>query len=68
MANYRLYHHDHLGHFRSATDLSCVDDAAARCASRKLLKGQPGELWERGRAVHVFSMAPGVTGGPSDGV
>ncbi len=56
MVDYRLYFHDDLGHFRSATDLSCADDEAAKAAARALLNGQAGELWEHGRAVQVFEV------------
>lgn len=58
MVDYRLYFHDDVGHFRSVTDLSCADDAAAKAAARALLDGQAGELWEHGRAVQVFEAAP----------
>jgi hypothetical protein len=54
VVDYRLYFHDHLGHFRSVVDLSCADDDAAKAAARELLDGQAGELWQHGRAVHVF--------------
>jgi hypothetical protein len=56
MADYRLYLHDHQGHFQSATDLSCLNDAEAKAAARALLKGEGGELWEHGRPVQMFAV------------
>ena len=58
VASYRAYFLNSGGHIVRAVELACDTDDAAAEAARRLLNGQPIELWERARMVARLEPAP----------
>jgi hypothetical protein len=58
MTHYRAYRTGRDGHFQSAVDLDCADDASAIELAKQLVDGLDVELWQGNRFLIAIRARP----------
>lgn len=58
LLHYRCYLLDGRGSIRRGSSLQCADDREAFLKAMELCRGQPFEVWQGVRQVHVFPPRP----------